>query len=139
MLGWRQAGAVTAVKVTTLHVVAAVQKEPPDLAVWSTVSQGECDRLVPRRRPGLRELSLGSMKMMIFFFFLAEFIYSHNLTVDGREILFHIWDVPSSQVRGLHSCHPFSPQDKKNSPKRYLWGATGWELQLSKGLASDGL
>ncbi|XP_074773018.1 ras-related and estrogen-regulated growth inhibitor-like protein isoform X1 [Athene noctua] len=26
-----------------------------------------------------------------------EFIYSHNLTVDGREILFHIWDVPNSQ------------------------------------------
>ncbi|KFP29366.1 Ras-like family member 11B, partial [Colius striatus] len=26
-----------------------------------------------------------------------EFIYSHNLTLDGREILFHIWDVPSSQ------------------------------------------
>ncbi|XP_068814631.1 ras-related and estrogen-regulated growth inhibitor-like protein isoform X2 [Struthio camelus] len=26
-----------------------------------------------------------------------EFIYSHNLTVDGREILFHIWDVPYSQ------------------------------------------
>ncbi|OXB79397.1 UNVERIFIED_CONTAM: hypothetical protein H355_007606 [Colinus virginianus] len=29
--------------------------------------------------------------------FLAEFIYSHTLTVDGREVLFHIWDVPSSQ------------------------------------------
>ncbi|NWY07269.1 RSLBB protein, partial [Nothoprocta ornata] len=27
-----------------------------------------------------------------------EFIYSHNLTVDGREILFHIWDVPYSQA-----------------------------------------
>ncbi|XP_067161639.1 ras-related and estrogen-regulated growth inhibitor-like protein isoform X2 [Apteryx mantelli] len=27
----------------------------------------------------------------------SEFIYSHNLTVDGREILFHIWDVPCSQ------------------------------------------
>ncbi|NXG76572.1 RSLBB protein, partial [Baryphthengus martii] len=26
-----------------------------------------------------------------------EFIYSHNLTMDGREILFHIWDVPNSQ------------------------------------------
>ncbi|XP_005051864.1 PREDICTED: ras-related and estrogen-regulated growth inhibitor-like protein isoform X1 [Ficedula albicollis] len=42
-----------------------------------------------------------------------EFIYSHNLTVDGREILLHIWDVPSSQVRGLHSCHPFLPQGHK--------------------------
>ncbi|KAM8804505.1 ras-related and estrogen-regulated growth inhibitor-like protein [Eudromia elegans] len=27
----------------------------------------------------------------------TEFIYSHNLTVGGREILFRIWDVPYSQ------------------------------------------
>lgn len=57
-----------------------------------------------------------TMKMTIFFFsFLwgAEFIYSHNLTVDGREILFHIWDVPNSQVRGLHSYHPFLSQGQK--------------------------
>ncbi|KAM9640772.1 ras-related and estrogen-regulated growth inhibitor-like isoform 1-T1 [Morphnus guianensis] len=112
MLGWRQAGAVTAVKATMLHVVVAVQKEPPDLALWSTVSQGARDRLVPRRRrPGLRELSLGSMKMMGFFV-LAEFIYSHNLTVDGREILFHIWDVPSSQEQA---------EEGSSEEKRIQW------------------
>ncbi|NXA33142.1 RERGL protein, partial [Eudromia elegans] len=30
----------------------------------------------------------------------TEFIYSHNLTVGGREILFRIWDVPYSQADG---------------------------------------
>ncbi|NXI22083.1 RSLBB protein, partial [Sterrhoptilus dennistouni] len=53
-----------------------------------------------------------------------EFIYSHNLTVDGREILLHIWDVPNSQVRGLHSHHPFLPQGQKTSlleEKRIQW------------------
>lgn len=56
-----------------------------------------------------------TMKMTIFFFFLggAEFIYSHNLTVDGREILLHIWDVPSSQVREVYSYHPFLSQGQK--------------------------
>lgn len=50
---------------------------------------------------------------LTIFFFLAEFIYSHNLTVDGREILFHIWDIPNSQVRGLHSSPIFTLQTKK--------------------------
>lgn len=80
------------------------------------------------------------MKVTIFFLFLAEFIYSHSLTVDGREILFHIWDIPHSQVRGLHSCHPFSPyRQKRPSTKSYLWGTTGWELQLIKALTSGAL
>jgi len=70
---------------------------------------------------------------------LAEFIYSHSLTVDGREILFHIWDVPSSQVRILSPVTCFHPRDEKISAKSYLWGTTGCELQLSKALASGGL
>lgn len=75
-----------------------------------------------RRRPGLNGLSSGFMKMMIFLIFLAEFIYSHNLTVDGREILFHIWDVPSSQVRGL-LFHPlFSLWGEKRGLLKVAWG-----------------
>lgn len=78
------------------------------------------------------------MKMTIFFFLFlwgSEFIYSHNLTVDGREILFHIWDVPNSQVRGLHSYHPFLSQGQKTPfTGHYLWGTTGWAVQLSKAL-----
>ncbi|NXI67871.1 RERGL protein, partial [Anseranas semipalmata] len=39
-----------------------------------------------------------------------EFIYSHTLTVDGREVLFHIWDVPSSQA-----------DDGSSEEKRIQW------------------
>ncbi|NXQ34994.1 RSLBB protein, partial [Alaudala cheleensis] len=41
----------------------------------------------------------------------AEFIYSHNLTVDGREILLHIWDVPNSQ----------QAEDGSSEEKRVQW------------------
>ncbi|NXO02818.1 RSLBB protein, partial [Rhinopomastus cyanomelas] len=41
-----------------------------------------------------------------------EFIYSHNLTVDGREILFHIWDVPNSQEQA---------EDGSLEEKRIQW------------------
>ncbi|NXT00948.1 RSLBB protein, partial [Jacana jacana] len=41
-----------------------------------------------------------------------EFIYSHNLTVDGREILFHIWDVPNSQEHA---------EDGSSEEKRIQW------------------
>lgn len=70
-------------------------------------------------------------------FFLAEFIYSHTLTVDGREILFHIWDVPNSQVRGLHSSLVFTPR-MKTQPLLEA-APTGWEPQLHKALASGSL
>lgn len=77
------------------------------------------------------------MKMAIFVLvFLAEFIYSHNLTVDGREILFHIWDVPSSQVRGLLSHHLFSLWEAKNP---LLKGTQGGTIGIGKTLVSDGL
>lgn len=63
------------------------------------------------------------MKMTIFFLFGGtEFIYSHNLTVDGREILLHIWDVPNSQVRGLHSYHPFLPWRQKTPLLEVTYG-----------------
>ncbi|XP_069654549.1 ras-related and estrogen-regulated growth inhibitor-like protein isoform X2 [Haliaeetus albicilla] len=42
----------------------------------------------------------------------SEFIYSHNLTVDGREILFHIWDVPSSQEQA---------EEGSSEEKRIQW------------------
>lgn len=73
----------------------------------------------------------------LFFFFLAEFIYSHTLTVDGREILFHIWDVPNSQVRGLHSSLIFTPRTKTQPLLKAA--PTGWEPQLHKALASGSL
>ncbi|NWT92739.1 RSLBB protein, partial [Bombycilla garrulus] len=41
-----------------------------------------------------------------------EFIYSHNLTVDGREILLHIWDVPNSQEQA---------EDGSSEEKRIQW------------------
>ncbi|NXC45090.1 RSLBB protein, partial [Penelope pileata] len=41
-----------------------------------------------------------------------EFIYSHMLTVDGREVLFHIWDVPNSQDRA---------EDGSSEEKRIQW------------------
>uniref|UniRef100_A0A8B9QT32 small monomeric GTPase n=1 Tax=Anas platyrhynchos TaxID=8839 RepID=A0A8B9QT32_ANAPL len=43
---------------------------------------------------------------------LEEFIYSHTLTVDGREILFHIWDVPNSQDQA---------DDGSSEEKRIQW------------------
>ncbi|XP_021263232.1 ras-related and estrogen-regulated growth inhibitor-like protein [Numida meleagris] len=46
------------------------------------------------------------------FHFLAEFIYSHTLTVDGREVLFHIWDVPNSQDQA---------DDGSSEEKRIQW------------------
>ncbi|NWU81309.1 RERGL protein, partial [Onychorhynchus coronatus] len=42
---------------------------------------------------------------------MAEFIYSHNMTVDGREILFHIWDAPNSQ----------QIEDSSSEEKRIQW------------------
>ncbi|KFZ62853.1 Ras-like family member 11B, partial [Podiceps cristatus] len=41
-----------------------------------------------------------------------ECIYSHNLTVDGREILFHIWDVPNSQEQS---------EEGSSEEKRIQW------------------
>ncbi|XP_027544552.1 ras-related and estrogen-regulated growth inhibitor-like protein [Neopelma chrysocephalum] len=41
-----------------------------------------------------------------------EFIYSHNVTVDGREILFHIWDAPNSQEQ---------TEDGSSEEKRIQW------------------
>ncbi|XP_072201487.1 ras-related and estrogen-regulated growth inhibitor-like protein isoform X1 [Excalfactoria chinensis] len=41
-----------------------------------------------------------------------EFIYSHTLTVDGREVLFHIWDVPNSQDQA---------DDGSSEEKRIQW------------------
>ncbi|XP_052527774.1 ras-related and estrogen-regulated growth inhibitor-like protein isoform X1 [Tympanuchus pallidicinctus] len=41
-----------------------------------------------------------------------EFIYSHTVTVDGREVLFHIWDVPSSQDQA---------DDGSSEEKRIQW------------------
>ncbi|KAM6257624.1 ras-like protein family member 11B isoform 2-T2 [Porphyrio hochstetteri] len=42
----------------------------------------------------------------------SEFIYSHNLTVDGREILLHIWDVPNSQEQA---------EEGSSEEKRIQW------------------
>nr|XP_009942113.1 PREDICTED: ras-related and estrogen-regulated growth inhibitor-like protein [Opisthocomus hoazin] len=50
-----------------------------------------------------------------------EFIYSHSLTVDGREILFHIWDVPSSQEQA---------EEGSSEEKRIQW-ADGFVLVYS--------
>uniref|UniRef100_A0A8V5GXB1 small monomeric GTPase n=1 Tax=Melopsittacus undulatus TaxID=13146 RepID=A0A8V5GXB1_MELUD len=41
-----------------------------------------------------------------------EFLYSHNLTMDGREILFHIWDVPNSQEQA---------EEGSSEEKRIQW------------------
>lgn len=78
-----------------------------------------------------------SVFVLSLFFFLSEFIYSHTLTVDGREILFHIWDVPNSQVRGLHSSLVFTPRMKTQPLLKAA--PTGWEPQLHKALASGSL
>ncbi|XP_075287833.1 ras-related and estrogen-regulated growth inhibitor-like protein isoform X2 [Opisthocomus hoazin] len=51
----------------------------------------------------------------------SEFIYSHSLTVDGREILFHIWDVPSSQEQA---------EEGSSEEKRIQW-ADGFVLVYS--------
>ncbi|XP_054858654.1 ras-related and estrogen-regulated growth inhibitor-like protein [Eublepharis macularius] len=38
-----------------------------------------------------------------------EFVYTHTLALEGKEILFHIWDFPCSQVRADES----SSEDKR--------------------------